>query len=207
VRLDLPAGKTSELLARLALPAGSRVRADVLIEDLWSTPTGRNTLQSKVSQLRRALGDKDLVVGDQDGYTLAVDPTGVDAFRVVALAAQAGEARAAGDAAGALERARAGLTLFRGEVLVDVGDWAAPHRTRLEEVRLGLLETEMASRVELGAGSEIVGELEALVRRHPRRKGLWTSRITALYRAGRQAEARGGYGRICPQGTSDSDEP
>ncbi len=75
MRLDLPAGKTSELLARLALAAGSRVRADALIEDLWSTPTGRNTLQSKVSQLRRALGgDKDLVVGDQDGYTLAIEP-------------------------------------------------------------------------------------------------------------------------------------
>ena len=69
------------------------------IEDLWSTPTGRNTLQSKVSQLRRALRDKDLVLGNQDGYTLAIDPTAVDAFRVVALAAHAGEARAAGDAA------------------------------------------------------------------------------------------------------------
>ena len=58
VRLDLPAGKTSELLVRLAMAAGSPVRADVLIEDLWSTPTGRNTLQSKVFQLRRALRDK-----------------------------------------------------------------------------------------------------------------------------------------------------
>ena len=34
VRLDVPAGKTSELLARLALSAGAHVRADVLIEDL-----------------------------------------------------------------------------------------------------------------------------------------------------------------------------
>src|SRR6187551_3282129 len=73
VRLDLPAGKTTELLARLALDAGTRVRADVLIEDLWAGPAGKNTLQSKVSQLRRALGDKDLVVGTGDGYILAVD--------------------------------------------------------------------------------------------------------------------------------------
>ena len=196
VRLDLPAGKTSELLARLAMTAGSHVRADVLIEDLWSTPTGRNTLQSKVSQLRRALGDKDLVLGNQDGYTLAIDPTAVDAFRVVALAAHAGEARAAGDAAGALERSREGLALFRGEVLVDVGDWAAPHRARLEELRLGLVEDAMAARVELGAGSEIVGELESLVAQHPLREGLWTSLITALYRAGRQAEALAAYGRV-----------
>ncbi len=196
MRLDLPAGKTSELLARLAMTAGSHVRADVLIEDLWSTPTGRNTLQSKVSQLRRALRDKDLVLGNQDGYTLAIDPTAVDAFRVVALAAHAGEARARGDAAAALEKSREGLALFRGEALVDVGDWAAPHRTRLEEVRLGLIEDAMAARVELGAGSEIVGDLESLVAQHPLREGLWTSLITALYRAGRQAEALGAYGRV-----------
>lgn len=196
VRLDLPAGKTSELLARLALAAGSHVRADVLIEDLWSTPTGRNTLQSKVSQLRRALGDRDLVVGTLDGYTLALDPAAVDAGRVVELAVQAAEARGAGDPAAALERTREGLALYRGEVLVDAGDWAAPHRTRLEEVQLGLVEDAMVARVELGAGSEVVGELESLVEQHPLREGLWTSLITALYRAGRQAEALAAYGRV-----------
>ncbi|HET7475218.1 MAG TPA: BTAD domain-containing putative transcriptional regulator [Dermatophilaceae bacterium] len=193
VRLDVPAGKTSELLARLALAAGSHVRADALIEDLWSTPTERNTLQSKVSQLRRALGDRDLVVGSQDGYVLGIDPAAVDAVRVVQLAAQATQARAAGDAATALDRAREGLALFRGDVLVDVGGWAAPHRTRLEHVRLGLVEDAMAARVELGAGAEVVGELETLVEQHPLREGLWTSLITALYRAGRQAEALAAY--------------
>ncbi|MCW2761566.1 MAG: transcriptional activator domain [Marmoricola sp.] len=196
VRLDLPAGKTTELLARLALDAGSRVRADALIEDLWAEPTGRNTLQSKVSQLRRALGDKDLVLGTGDGYTLAVDASSVDASRVTELAAQAADARGADDAAVALERAREGLALFRGDVLLDAGDWAATHRTRLEEVRLGLAEDAMAARVELGAGGEIVAELEALVEQHPLRERLWGSLITALYRAGRQADALSAYGRV-----------
>ena len=50
-RLSVPAGKTTELLVRLALDAGSRVRVDILLEDLWPTSAGRNTLQSKVSQL------------------------------------------------------------------------------------------------------------------------------------------------------------
>ncbi len=193
VRLDLPAGKTTELLARLALDVGSRVRADVLIEDLWAEPTSRNTLQSKVSQLRRALGDKDLVVGTADGYTLAVDSTSVDASRVTELAALAADTD---DAGIALERAREGLALFRGDVLVDAGDWAAAHRTRLEEVRLGLVEDAMAARVELGAGGEVVAELEALVEKYPLREGLWASLITALYRAGRQADALSAYGRV-----------
>ena len=54
--VPLPAGKTTELLARLALSVGEPVRVDVLLEDLWGEPTARNTLQSKVSQLRRAIG-------------------------------------------------------------------------------------------------------------------------------------------------------
>ena len=96
VRLDVPAGKTTELLARLALDVGGRVRVDAILEDLWADPAGRNTLQSKVSQLRRALGDKDLVVGSSDSYALALPGEAVDAFRVVQLAAESAAARAAG---------------------------------------------------------------------------------------------------------------
>ncbi len=69
-------------------------------------------------------------------------------------------------------------------MLVEAGDWAAPHRTRLEELRLRLLEAVMAARVDLGAGSELVAELEALVAEHPLREGLWASLMTALYRRG-----------------------
>jgi DNA-binding SARP family transcriptional activator len=35
-RLVVPAGKTTEVLVRLALDAGVLVRAERLIEDLWS---------------------------------------------------------------------------------------------------------------------------------------------------------------------------
>ena len=195
-RLAVPAGKTTELLVRLALDAGARVRGDALVEDLWTEPVSRNTLQSKVSQLRRALGDRDLVVGAGDTYTLAVDPSCVDALRVVELAAAASAARASADAATALDRARAGLALFRGEVLVDSGDWASAQRTRLTEVRIGLLEDVMAARVDLGSGGEVVGELESLVEQYPLRERLWSALVTALYRAGRQADALSAYTRV-----------
>jgi DNA-binding SARP family transcriptional activator len=196
VRLEVPAGKTSELLARLALVPGKRVRADVLIEELWAGPTGRNTLQSKVSQLRRALGDKELVDGSGDSYRLLIDASSVDAARAAQLGAAAAEARTAGNAAGSLERAREGLALFRGEVLAEAGDWATAHRTELEEVRMGLVEDAMAARVDLGAGGDVVGELESLVERQPLREGLWASLITALYRSGRQADALAAYSRV-----------
>ena len=53
--IAVPGGLTSALLVRLALEAGRRVRAERLLDELWSGPsaTRRNTLQAKVSQLRR----------------------------------------------------------------------------------------------------------------------------------------------------------
>ena len=84
--VSIPAGKTSELLVRLALEAGTVVRADRLVEDLWAEDacrTRRNTLQSKVAMLRRALGDPSVVVSSDGGYALAVDPADVDALTVV----------------------------------------------------------------------------------------------------------------------------
>ncbi|ABL79541.1 transcriptional activator domain (plasmid) [Nocardioides sp. JS614] len=199
VLLTLPSGKTTEVLVRLALDAGRPVRTDRIIEDLWGdAATGRNTLQSKVSQLRRALGDPSLVTSGTGGYTLDVDPDRVDALQVVGLAASATAARRAGDPATALEISTEGLELFRGEVLVDAGegDWLLPHRARLEEVRLGLLEDQLAARVDLGLGGEVVGELEGLVSQHPLREGLWSCLITALYRMGRQADALAAYTRV-----------
>ena len=196
VRLQVPAGRTTELLARLALSCGTVVRSDALVQDLWSLPIGRNTLQSKVSQLRRALQDPDLVVGSSGGYLLGVDPDQVDAARAEQLAGSALQARTAGDPAGGLQQARAGLSCFTGDVLVGVGDWAEPHRARLGLLRVELVETVAGCRVDLGAGAELVTELESLVQAHPLREQLWVYLVTALYRAGRQGDALAAYTRV-----------
>ena len=78
-RIALPGGKTTELLVRLALEAGRTVRSERLIDDLWGDEgvgTAKNTLQSKVSQLRKALGDPELVKGGAAGYSLALGSIG-----------------------------------------------------------------------------------------------------------------------------------
>ena len=41
-----------------------------------------------------------------------------------------------------------------------------------------------------------MAELESLVAAHPLREGLWATLITALYRAGRQADALAAYARV-----------
>jgi predicted ATPase/DNA-binding SARP family transcriptional activator len=201
IRLSVPTGKTTEVLVRLALDAGVQVSSDRLIEDLWSDQAAgvaRNTLQSKVSQLRRALGDPALVRGGGAGYTLMVDPSCVDALEVLRLAEAVATLRSTGDAAAAKDAAAPALALFHGDLLPGAGDgaWVEPHRARLEEARLRLTEDHLAARLDLGAAGELVGELESLVAAHPLREQLWALLITALYRADRQADALDAYRRV-----------
>jgi predicted ATPase/DNA-binding SARP family transcriptional activator len=193
--LAVPGGKTSELLVHLALEAGVFVRADRLIDDLWGgAATRRNTLQSKVARVRRALGDPAVIAGIEGGYRLTVDPGDVDALRVLDDGATATRRLDTGDDRGAAELSAAALELFRGEVLPSAGDWAAPQRARLEELRMQLVETKLSAQLRLGEAA--IGELEAAVAAYPYQEGLWELLITALYRAGRQAEALATYQRV-----------
>ena len=47
----------------------------------------------------------------------------------------------------------------------------------------------------MGAGPELVAELETLVGQHPWRERLWAQLMTALYRSGRQGDALGAFQR------------
>ena len=190
--VPIPGGKTAELLVRLALDAGRPVSADRLLDDLWSgAPTQRNTLQSKVARLRRALHDPAVIDGS---YRLDVPPAQVDALRALSDAAAAARRLDAGDDHGARELSLAALGRFGAELLPAAGDWAAPHRTQLEEARARLLETQFAARMRLG--ETVVADLEAAVAGAPYQEGLWALLITALYRAGRQADALAAYQRV-----------
>ncbi|MCU1397166.1 MAG: ATPase [Acidimicrobiales bacterium] len=197
-RIPLPGGKTTELLVRLALEAGRTVRSERLIDDLWGDEgigTAKNTLQSKASQLRKALGDPDLLRGGATGYSLALDPSAVDAIEVCRLAELTSTLLAAGECGEALRSSSSALGMFRGETLLDAGeaDWIRPHRARLAEVHEQLIEDAMAARLEMGAAAELIGELEALVQLHPLRERIRGQLMLALYRAGRQADALRAY--------------
>ncbi len=136
--VSVPGGKTSELLVRLAIEAGVLVRTDRLVDELWDADavrTSRNTLQSKIARLRRALGEPSVVVGGDGGYILDVDPSDVDAFAVLRHTAEASVLLDEGDDRAAADLCTSTLKMYRGEVLPGAGDWVVPHRTRLEEAR------------------------------------------------------------------------
>ena len=198
--VPIPGGKTTEVLARLALEAGSLVRAERIVDDVWADApaTRRNTLQSKVTKLRRALGEPSAIRSRDDGYVLEIDPAHVDALVVVLDAAAAARLLDDGDARGAADLSAAALGRFRGDVLPAAGDgeWVAPFRARLDAARLALVETGFAARLRLGHDAEIIGELDAAVATWPFQEGLWELLITALYRVGRQADALATYQRV-----------
>jgi predicted ATPase/DNA-binding SARP family transcriptional activator len=199
--ISIPAGKTSELLVRLALDAGRPIRTDQLVEDLWgddSIRTSRNTVQSKVAKLRRALGDPHVVVGGEGGYTLIVDPFDVDALAAPARAAEAGALLDSGNDQGAADLCSTTLQRFRGDLLAAAGDgdWVTPHRAKLDAARMQLLETGCSARLRLGDAGDVIGDLEVAVASYPYQESLWVLLITALYQAGRQADALAAYQRI-----------
>jgi DNA-binding winged helix-turn-helix (wHTH) protein len=82
----VPGAKERALLADLVVNAGRVVSADRLVEDLWGEhPPGNpaDTLQGRVSALRRALGPSGagMLVTRPPGYVLEAGPGQVDAYR------------------------------------------------------------------------------------------------------------------------------
>ncbi|MFN0144384.1 MAG: BTAD domain-containing putative transcriptional regulator [Mycobacterium sp.] len=198
--LAVPGGKTAEVLVRLALDAGVVVRAERLVEDLWSdhaVHTNPNTLQSKITRLRRALGQPSPVLSIDHGYALQIDPAEVDALAVLRNTASAARSLERNEDRSARDLCATALSRFRGDILpAGGGVWAEGWRAQLEQARITLLETGFAARVRLGEVTELITPLEVAVEAHPFREGLWELLITSLYRAGRQADALATYQRV-----------
>jgi predicted ATPase/DNA-binding SARP family transcriptional activator len=196
--VDVGGARPRTLLVDLALAEGRTVAAEQLLEDVWRGEgiPARNNLQVHVSRLRRALGDNRIATRG-GGYALDLPRDALDAARFEGLTAEGRAALHAGDAEAAATVLRDALALWRGDALVDFADeaFARPVITRLEESRFTALEDRVDADLLLGRHEELIGELEALVQEHPLRERLWAQLMTALYRAGRQAEALRAYQR------------
>ncbi|MEV4201182.1 BTAD domain-containing putative transcriptional regulator [Micromonospora globbae] len=199
----IPELKVRALLADLLAHEGRAVSSDRLIDDLWTEQLPRNpinALQTRVSQLRRALdgvepGTRQLVVSQPPGYLLRVDSAATDVGQFQALTAQA---RATDDLRVRADLLADALALWRGPAYADFADeqFVRPVAARLDEERLLALEEHAEVRLELGEHNQLVAELGDLVARHPLRERLRAVHLRALYRAGRQSEALAGYAEL-----------
>jgi DNA-binding SARP family transcriptional activator len=201
-RVEIGGHKQRALLASLLLHANEVVSLDRLIDELWGEtppPTAAKTLQAQVSRLRRSLnGDEDPAVhmlGPLEtrghGYLLKVEPGQVDANRFQGILEEARRARAEGKPEEAAEELRRALALWRGPALAEFAyeSFAQTEIARLDELQLTALEERIEADLTLGRHTELIGEVEALVARHPLRERLRGQLMLALYRSDRHAEA------------------
>ncbi|MFI6939100.1 AfsR/SARP family transcriptional regulator [Streptomyces sp. NPDC050418] len=197
----VPEAKVRGLLAVLLAHAGQPVGVDRIVEDLWEGAAlparPANALQTKVSQLRRALeqgepGGRALVEHGPGGYRLAVAEEDVDAGRFGRLVAQAQRIEDPRARRALLSDA---LGLWRGLAFEEFRDagFARAAVARLEEQRLTAQEELAALRLDLGEHALLADELTPLTKEHPLREGLRAVHLRALYRSGRQNEALASY--------------
>jgi DNA-binding SARP family transcriptional activator len=184
----LPLGGVRQraLLALLLTRPNEVLSADRLIDELWGSrppKTAGNTVQYYVSQLRKLLG-ADRIETKPPGYALRVAPGELDLERFEILLKRGG-----------VDALREALALWRGPPLGDLAyePFAQAEIGRLEELRVAALERRFDADLESGLDSELIAELETLIREHPLRERFRGQLMLALYRSGRQAEALGAF--------------
>jgi WD40 repeat protein/DNA-binding SARP family transcriptional activator len=190
--------KQRAVLAHLVLRANQLVPAETLIDEVWGEEPperARNVIQTYVSHLRKALGP-DRIQSHGAGYRLRLDPTELDAARFAELMRDARKALPV-DPNVAVATLEDALALWRGPALADLADQTSllAEAARLDELRLEAQEARSEGLLAAGAQARAIGELEALVARHPWRESLWGLLMLALYREGRQAEALNAFQR------------
>jgi DNA-binding SARP family transcriptional activator/pimeloyl-ACP methyl ester carboxylesterase len=201
--LELSGARARAVLATLIVHANHVVAAEQLLDELWpGQPADKAvaSLQVRMSELRkvlRAAADApaaDRVSTRPPGYLLRVTPAELDSCRFTGLTAEAADAMAGRNPAIALHCLDEALRLWRGPALAGID--APSVRTeagRLEELRLAALEARAEALLECGKFGDAIAELETLTAAHPLRERLWSLRMLALYRAGRQADALRAY--------------
>ena len=184
------------LLTRLLLDANRTVSVDRLVEDLWgetAPASAPKMVQIYVSMLRKAL-PAGVLVTRSPGYAIELPPESIDLVRFERLRERGQTALAAGSPAVASDLLRQALALWRGSALAEFQEpFAEIEARRLEELHLASTEDRIDADLALGRDSSLIGELEAIVARHPLRERARGQLMVALYRAGRQADALAGY--------------
>ncbi len=186
--VDIGGPRPRTLLALLIASAGSPVSNERLIDGIWGEDLParpRKALQVMVANLRRALGPEMITTGP-GGYRIDLDGLTVDAVEFETCARNATEP---GEITAALE-------LWRGDPYPDLTtDGLRGEIARLVEMKCAVEERRAARLIEVGAYEEAVVSLETMAVREPLREHRWELLMTALYAAGRQADALRAYER------------
>ena len=205
--IEIGSAKQRLLLAMLVLRANQPISADELAEELWDgqpPASVASTLPSLVSRLRRVLatagghGQSVVPQACDTGYMMELDPRALDSHRFEHLAGAGHHCLAHNDPFGAITSFRAALGLWRGPALAGLAErcFARTEATRLDEARLAVIERLADAELATDHPAQALELLEPHLAAHPLREQGWATRMLALYRLGRQAEALRAYQEI-----------
>ncbi|UJW31158.1 winged helix-turn-helix domain-containing protein [Saccharothrix sp. AJ9571] len=198
-RVSVVSGRMQRtLLGTLLARSNQLVTVDTLTDALWEgsrDPRTVRKLQVHVHRLRGVLDDPDRLSFNAVGYELRATADEVDAGRFDALLGT-GLAAVSHEPQQAIGSLRAALALWRGTPFADLEarpltDWSR----RLLEQRLTATEALYQAQLNAGLHEAILGELTDFLAGHPLRERAHLLLMTALYHAGRRAEALDVYRR------------
>lgn len=186
------------LLAVLACRAGLCVPAEELARVVWPEKTPmrpRKAMHVQMHRLRRNLSGAGELSHQPDGYVLLPARGHWDAGLFDHGVTRAGELVGSGHLAEAAECLGEALKLWRGPMLTDFRHIPAVAETaaRLEHARSAARVLSIDLGLALGRADSLLGEIEAMVGADPMSERLRELQMTALYAAGRRADALAAY--------------
>jgi predicted ATPase/DNA-binding SARP family transcriptional activator len=167
---EIKGTRLSGLFALLAGDLRTGCGVARLVAGLWPDEQPGNpakALQILVSRARSQVG-ADVIVSTPAGYRLGLSEEQVDASAVLAYALLSAQRAQAGDHAGALEQAEAGLALWDGPPADEHGDPVAALRAERAQTYWGLVRTRALALSRLGRRGEAAAVLTGLFEQLPR---------------------------------------
>ncbi|MET7568318.1 BTAD domain-containing putative transcriptional regulator [Streptomyces sp. NPDC005492] len=171
-RQEVTAPRLRGLLALLAGDLRTGCGTERLVAGLWPDELPERpgkALQVLVSRARAQLG-ADLIISTPIGYRLALSEEQVDSSALLLHAAACADRARAGDHAGSLAAAEAGLALWEGtpDESGDTDDPVAALRAERAPVRDALVRAQALALARLGRHAEAAGPLALAAAEHPR---------------------------------------
>lgn len=198
--LDLGGPRPRRLLAALLLSAGRPLPLDRLVELVWgddAPASARGSVQSYVSNLRRALGASSgrggvghPIVLRPGGYQLDVDRSRLDIGALEDVVAACRQGIAEGRPAAAIVELRRALEGW-GALLPEMADlpFVRAEAARLDARRAEAFELLQTARLAVGEHHEAIADLRHGLELDPRAERLWALLALAQQRSGRPADA------------------
>lgn len=200
-RSAMGGARLRRLVAMLLIHRNTVVSVDRLADAVFAgepTDAAATTLRSYIARVRRVVEGHDDRVGvftQPPGYCLRVPDELFDAATFEALVGDAGRSLLRGDPEAAGASARQAIEQWTGDPYPEFDDeaWVQPEAQRLQELRLVAADRYFEAELGCGRASDVVSEIERMVRGHPVREGFRSQLMLALYRSGRQADALRAY--------------